>query len=108
MERCTRKVLEVSVKDHTKVSYLARELLRLGKNERLRFYNVDVTVSQAYLYDKDIFPFARVMVVVLENASAMTCLTQLKASTILFRTYVRYGLKWVSRRKELLKSSLIR
>ena len=63
MERCTRKVLEVSVKDHTKVSYLARELLRLGKNERLRFYNVDVTVSQAYLYDKDIFPFARVMVV---------------------------------------------
>ena len=63
MERCTRKVLEISVKDHTKVSHLARELLRLGKNERLRFYNVDVAVSQAYLYDKDIFPFAHVMVV---------------------------------------------
>jgi DNA polymerase I len=63
MDGHKHKVLEVSVKDHTKVSYLATDLFRLGNNGSLRFYNVDVTVPQAYLYDKDVFPFAHAMVV---------------------------------------------
>jgi len=63
METVPQKVLEIGLKDHTKASSLARELLRLGSYERFRFYNVDVTVSQAYLYDKDVFAFAHVMAV---------------------------------------------
>lgn len=54
--RC--KVLEVSVSDYTKTSSLARDMFKLGNSERLRIYNVDVPVAQAYLYDKDIFPLA--------------------------------------------------
>jgi DNA polymerase I len=63
METFKRKVLEVRLADHAKASNLARDLLRFGGYERFRFYNVDVTVSQAYLYDRDVFPFAHVMVV---------------------------------------------
>jgi hypothetical protein len=63
MEPFKRKVLEVGLTDHAKASSLARDLLRLGGYERFRFYNVDVTVSQAYLYERDVFPFAHVMVV---------------------------------------------
>ena len=63
MEPFKRKVLEVGLTDHAKASSLARDLLRLGGYERFRFHNVDVTVSQAYLYERDVFPFAHVMVV---------------------------------------------
>jgi DNA polymerase elongation subunit (family B) len=63
MERRKSRVLEVSVKDHTKASHLATELLRFNNNKGLRFYNVDVTVPQAYLYDRDVFPFAHMIVV---------------------------------------------
>lgn len=63
MESFKRKVLEVRLKDNAKASILARDLLRLGGYQRFRFYNVDVVVAQAYLYDKDVFPFARVMIV---------------------------------------------
>jgi DNA polymerase elongation subunit (family B) len=62
MEQRNHKVLEISLEDHTKAPHLARELLSLSDNERLRFYNVDITVPQAYFYDKNIFPFAHVMV----------------------------------------------
>ncbi len=63
MESFRRKVLEVGLKDNAKSAILARELLRLGGYQRFRFYNVDVVVAQAYLYEKDVFPFARVMIV---------------------------------------------
>ena len=63
MESFRRKVLEVGLKDNAKTAILARELLRLEGYQRFRFYNVDVVVAQAYLYEKDIFPFAHVMVV---------------------------------------------
>ena len=63
MEAVKRKVLEISVRDYAKTSSFARELLRLGGRQKFRLYNVDVPVSQAYLYDKDVFPLAHVMVV---------------------------------------------
>jgi DNA polymerase elongation subunit (family B) len=63
MEAIRRKVLEIGVRDYAKTSSFARELLRLGGHQRFRLYNVDVPVSQAYLYDKDVFPLAHVMVV---------------------------------------------
>jgi DNA polymerase I len=63
MESFRRKVLEVGLKDNAKSAILARDLLRLGGYQRFRFYNVDVVVAQAYLYEKDVFPFAHVMIV---------------------------------------------
>ena len=63
MEPFKRKVLEIGLNDNAKAAILARELLRLGGYQQFRFYNVDVVVAQAYLYEKDIFPFAHVMVV---------------------------------------------
>jgi DNA polymerase elongation subunit (family B) len=63
METTKQKVLEVGISDYARTSRLASELLRLSGCERFRFYNVDVPVSQAYLYDKDVFPLAYVMVV---------------------------------------------
>jgi DNA polymerase I len=63
MESFRRKVLEVGLKDNAKAAIIARELLRLGSYQQFRFYNVDIVVAQAYLYEKDIFPFAYVMVV---------------------------------------------
>ena len=63
METVKRKVLEIGINDYARTSGFARELLRLGGCEGLRFYNVDVPVSQAYLYDKDVFPLAYVMTV---------------------------------------------
>jgi DNA polymerase elongation subunit (family B) len=63
MDSFKRKVLEVGVNDYGQASGFARELLRFGGFERFRVYNVDVPVSQAYLYDKDVFPLAHVLVV---------------------------------------------
>lgn len=57
------KTLELSLKDYAKASSFARELCELVDHEQLRFYNVDITVPQAYLYEKDVFPFAHMMVV---------------------------------------------
>lgn len=63
METVKRKVLEIGINDYARTSGFARELLRLGGCEELRFYNVDVPVPQAYLYDKDVFPLAYVMTI---------------------------------------------
>jgi DNA polymerase elongation subunit (family B) len=63
MENFKRKVLEISVSDYTRTASFARELHRLDRCEGFRFYNVDVPVPQAYLYEKDIFPLAHVLVV---------------------------------------------
>jgi DNA polymerase, archaea type len=63
MESFRRKVLKIWLNDNAKASILARELLRLGSYQQFRFYNVDVVIAQAYLYEKDVFPFAHVLVV---------------------------------------------
>lgn len=63
MEDHKQKVLEIGVNDFRQASVLARRIIRLGEYERFRLCNVDVPISQAYLYNKDIFPLAYVMVV---------------------------------------------
>ncbi|MDH5483302.1 MAG: hypothetical protein OEY22_10590 [Candidatus Bathyarchaeota archaeon] len=58
-----KKVLEVGMSNHFRTSFFARKVRRFGGYERFRLYNVDIPISQAYLYEKDIFPLARVMTV---------------------------------------------
>jgi len=63
MEASKKKVLEIDMRDYGRTSFFARKILRLGSYERYRLFNVDVPVVQAYLYEKDVFPLARVLVV---------------------------------------------
>jgi DNA polymerase I len=63
METCRQKVLEICISDYTRTASFARELHNLGTGKEFCFYNVDVPVSQAYLYDKDVFPLAHVLVI---------------------------------------------
>jgi hypothetical protein len=66
MEDRKQKVLEIEVNDFRQASVLARKILVLGEYERFRLCNVDVPISQAYLYDKDVFPLARQLSLVKE------------------------------------------
>lgn len=63
MEASKKKVLEVDISDFGRTSFFARKILRLGEYEKFKLYNVDVPIAQAYLYEKDVFPLAHVMVV---------------------------------------------
>jgi DNA polymerase elongation subunit (family B) len=63
MEAAWKKVLEIDVSDYQEASPLARKIVRSGRYEKFRLYNVDVPIAQAYLYDKEVFPLAHVMVV---------------------------------------------
>jgi len=63
MKTVKGKVLEIDLADYEKASQFAVNMTKLEENENFRFHNVDVAVSQAYLYNKDVFPFARVMTV---------------------------------------------
>ena len=63
MDSLPRKVLEIDITDYRRIPYFARKLLRLGGYEKFRLHNVDVPASQAYLYEKDIFPLAYLGVV---------------------------------------------
>ncbi len=63
MEAAKKKVLEIDMKDYGRISFFARKILRLGGYERYRLFNVDVPVAQAYLYARNIFPLAHVLVV---------------------------------------------
>jgi len=67
MEVRNKKVLEVDIADYRRTLFFARKILRFGGYEHFHLYNVDVPVSQAYLYEKDLFPLARVMVTDLGN-----------------------------------------
>jgi DNA polymerase I len=58
-----KKVLEIEINDYRSASYLAKRILRLGGYEKFRLRNVDVPISQAYLYERDAFPLAHVIVV---------------------------------------------
>ena len=58
-----KKVLEIDINDYRRASFFAREILRLGGYEKFRLHNVDVPISQAYLYERDVFPLAHVIVV---------------------------------------------
>jgi len=63
MKASESKVLEIDLNDYSKASVFARSILRLGGYERFKLYNVDVPVSQIYLYEKSVFPLAHVLVV---------------------------------------------
>jgi DNA polymerase elongation subunit (family B) len=63
MEAAWKKVLEIDVSDYQEASVLARKIVRSGRYEKFRLYNVDVPIAQAYLYDKEVFPLAYMMVV---------------------------------------------
>ena len=58
-----KKVLEIDITDYKRIPFFARKLLRLGGYEKFRLHNVDIPVSQAYLYEKDIFPLAHLSVI---------------------------------------------
>jgi len=63
MDSKPRKVLEIEITDYKQVQYFARRLLRLGGYEKFRLHNVDVPVSQIYLYEKGLFPLAHLTVI---------------------------------------------
>ncbi|KON28553.1 hypothetical protein AC481_01340 [miscellaneous Crenarchaeota group archaeon SMTZ-80] len=57
------EVLEISIRDYRRTHIFAKKLLRLIGCEKFNFYNIDIPPSEAYLYEKDIFPLARLVVV---------------------------------------------
>lgn len=63
MDISEKKVLEIEISDYRRASFLARKILRLGGYEKFRLHNVDVPISQAYLYERDVFPLAHVIAV---------------------------------------------
>ena len=63
MDVSEKKVLEIDVNDYRGASFLAGKILRLGGYEKFHLHNVDVPISQAYLYERDAFPLAHVIVV---------------------------------------------
>jgi DNA polymerase elongation subunit (family B) len=62
MEATRKRVLEIDMRDYGRTSFFARKVLRLGGYENFQLYNVDVPIAQAYLYERDVFPLARVLV----------------------------------------------
>jgi DNA polymerase elongation subunit (family B) len=52
------RVLEVEVKSEKEASNLANRIQRQGGYSRFRLYNVDLPLTQMYLYEKDLFPLA--------------------------------------------------
>jgi DNA polymerase I len=63
MDVSEKKVLEIDVSDYRRASFLARNILRLGGYEKFRLHNVDVPISQVYLYERDVFPLTHAIVV---------------------------------------------
>jgi len=62
MEASRKRVLEIDMRDYGRTSFFARKVLRLGGYENFQLYNVDVPIAQAYLYERDVFPLAHVLV----------------------------------------------
>lgn len=60
-EAMKKKVLEIDMTDYGRTSFFARKILRLGSYENFQLY-VDVPIAQAYLYERDVFPLANVLV----------------------------------------------
>ncbi|MBS7657419.1 hypothetical protein KEJ33_05800, partial [Candidatus Bathyarchaeota archaeon] len=63
------KVLRIEVPDVSTLRFLAGAIWRLGDFGKYRLWNVDVPVSQVYLYDRDLFPLAYVEAKVDEQVS---------------------------------------
>ncbi len=56
------RVLEISLKNYKSTSFFVRRILRAGRYLRYQVHNCDLKPSQAYLYERDIFPLAFVEV----------------------------------------------
>jgi len=52
------KVLEVELKDCRRIPFFVRKVLETGRYLRYQLHNCDLRSTQAYLYDRDIFPLA--------------------------------------------------
>jgi len=52
------KVLEVALKDCRRVPRFVRRVLEMGRYLRYELHNCDLKSTQAYLYDRNIFPLA--------------------------------------------------
>jgi len=63
MDSKPSKVLEIDIADYRRIPYFARRILWLGGYEKYRLHNIDVPVSQAYMYEKDVFPLAYLTVI---------------------------------------------
>jgi DNA polymerase elongation subunit (family B) len=53
-------VLEVEVPDRRRLSRFARKILRIGGYAKYQLFNVDIPSAQLYLYEKELFPLARI------------------------------------------------
>ncbi len=62
MEDEKLKVLEITMTDCRTKPYFARRLLKLGSYQKFKLHNVDVPAAQTYLYDRNIFPLAHLVV----------------------------------------------
>jgi len=56
-ETVKAKVLEVTIKDSRKIPSFVNRILEIGKYLRFQVYNCDLG-TQAYIYDRDIFPLS--------------------------------------------------
>jgi len=54
------RVLEIEVESDREAAQLATRIQREGHYSRFRLYDVDIPSPQVYLYQKDLFPLARV------------------------------------------------
>ncbi len=52
------KVLEVALKDCRRIPFFTNKILETGRYLRYQIHNCDLQSTQAYLYDRDIFPLA--------------------------------------------------
>jgi DNA polymerase elongation subunit (family B) len=59
-DQSTSRVIEIEVKNEKEASDLASRIQRDGAYSKFRMYNVDVPLTQMYLYEKDLFPLAYV------------------------------------------------
>ena len=57
-ETAKSEVLEIVIKDYRNTQSFARRVLELGEYLRFQVYNSDLRSTQAYLYERGIFPFA--------------------------------------------------
>jgi len=61
LQDCERsKVLKVTMPDAASLQFMTRTIWWLGDYGKYRLWNVDIPVSQMYLYDKSLFPLAYV------------------------------------------------
>ena len=61
------KVLRVTVPDADSLRFFARMIWRLGEYGKYRLWNVDIPLSQMYLYGRNLFPLAYVQATITDG-----------------------------------------